>query len=230
MIVTFSPRVGELGRRGALALTGHRRAPSPWRAAGDEQGHLRALVDLAGPGGRRCVWRCPWSTVSQVSCLSLTLKPASLSVRLASACGRLVTSGTVAWPGPSDTTRVTVEPLSTLVPGCGSWRSTLVDLARAETTRWRSTWKPAFLRTPSPVASWRPDDVGHRHLRRPREEEGQRAAGEQQRDQTGGDPRPPAAARPALLSRAARSGAPSGALARPAAAADAAAPVGRRGR
>ena len=62
----------------------------------------------------------PAGMLSDASRLTLTLKPSACSFLRACDCVRPSTLGTIACPGPPETVSETVEPLSALVPGCGS--------------------------------------------------------------------------------------------------------------
>ena len=132
----------------------------------------------------------PFATESDDCSVIRTLKPAARSRFSASAWDWPSTVGTVASPGPSDTRKVTVEPLSTDSSGWGSWRITR-SLGLSSVTRWMSTLKPAFSRTVEAVETFWPTTLGTETFSgRVRAYASTAAADDQDRHEQR-DPRPP---------------------------------------
>src|SRR5690348_12329422 len=86
----------------------------------------------------------PEATSLENASVTVGFRPALLTAWRASDSRRPVTWGTVASPGPCETTIVTVEPFSALWWGPGFWVATWSVATPALTTRWMLTSKPRF--------------------------------------------------------------------------------------
>ena len=98
------------------------------------------VTSLPSPGTVRTAKS--FFTLSEGSLSTVTLSPASSRSWIACPWRRLATGGTSTFPGPSDTSSVTVEPASASSPGLGSWSTTW---SKGCELRTRSVWtsKPA---------------------------------------------------------------------------------------
>src|SRR4051794_25701637 len=69
------------------------------------------------PADGRVSMTWPFATLCDGWSRVVAFSPSALSASLASLTDLSTTSGTATWPGPPDTTSVTVEPSSTFFPG-----------------------------------------------------------------------------------------------------------------
>ncbi len=117
-------------------------------------------VTLASASGRVRVIE-PFSTVSLGSSASFSPSCSLLSCSVTPASSGVcpTTSGTVTWARPAETTSVTVEPVSTSVPGSGFWLMTWssgLELAFSCS----SAFRPAFSSFSFAASTLRPTTLG----------------------------------------------------------------------